>query len=141
MPLEFRKKSILKGVVCGYYLNNEFLSRIKTDAIAILRERIKDRGHGFNDTEWKNTPEGVVICEEYEKANKKTRKTEEKKKGYYKTLSSEKRQNDIFRMEQKILRHEKMKTERINFFNDYYNERITELRENIVKLKNIVGTS
>lgn len=91
MELEFKKKSKILGILEGYYFKGELLSRYKTEAIKILRERIETAGSKVGDKSKTNFEKGMEICkdewqiihDEFEKCSLKVQKTYDKKKPYY----------------------------------------------------------
>jgi hypothetical protein len=125
MELEFRKLSKLKGVERGYYFNNKLLSRYKTEAIAMLRKRIEDAGHG----DWVLPEEAEAITIEYNKATEKTRKTHEKKKPIYAQMHISSLKNRISFLENWIERLELRKKDVGKIFDDKIEEKRKEQQE------------
>jgi len=86
MELIFIKQKKSQGIYeeTGYYFKKEFLSRYKTKAIKILRERVLKAGKGDFD-KGKNIArdEWEVIHQEYLKSVEATKKTNITKKPYW----------------------------------------------------------
>ena len=129
MKLEFRKhrKRDIEPQETGYYLKNEFLHRHLNKSLGILRERIKD----LTLEEKQKTDEGKVLRFYYEKQTEITKKTELKKKDYYKSLGEKAKQTKIFNLGLRIENLEQRKNKQIEFFN----EKIKETEDLIEKLK------
>lgn len=100
---KFKKKSIKKEIECGYYFKGEFLSRYKTEAKQILRKRIENAGDGSLEKgkkilkdEWK------VLHQEWLKSCKTIKKTNRKKRAYYKRARIESKKRKIKQLREEL---------------------------------------
>jgi hypothetical protein len=137
--LEFRKESKILGVKCGYYFKGEFLSRYKTEAIRMLRERIEHAGSQVGDCSQTNWEKGIkalpdeakVIFDEYQKAKKKTDSTHNKKKPYYKELHKRGLRRSLITLSDRIRMKEMRKSEIIQGFD----KEIQEIKKQMVEVE------
>jgi hypothetical protein len=133
--LEFKKLSRILGIECGYYFKGKLLSRYKTESIKILRERIEKAGSEIGDksiSSWEKgmkalPDEAQVIMEEYEKSKRKTDKTYDKKKPYYKELHKRAIKHSILTLNERIRMKELRKIEVIKDFD----KSIQEIKDKI----------
>lgn len=123
--LEFKKKNRFLGIVCGYYFKGVLLSRYKTEAIEILRSRVDN----LSEDNRNKTDEWKVITEEYEKSCEKTRKTHEKKQGYYKKIGERVRLRKIEGLKFRIQDVRERKEKVMQDFDSRINKLIIELNE------------
>jgi len=106
--LSFKKKSVLNNIECGYYFKGELLSRYKTQALQILRERIEKAGSQVGDMSQTNFEKGMkvlpdeyaIVHQHYLESTEKNRKTKEKKKVYYATMRRARLESDIAYLQQ-----------------------------------------
>jgi hypothetical protein len=136
MGLEFRKKSKLKGIECGYYFKGELLSRYKTEAILILRKRVEEAGKGnflkgkeFLPDEWQ------VIHNEWEKAEERTNKTNIKKKPYWDKLHINSLKHKLLTLDNKIELQKSRKSQIEQIFTDRINALEKEKEEIMIVIK------
>jgi predicted N-acyltransferase len=107
----FKKRSKILGIVEGYYFKGEFLSRYKTEAIKILRNRVETAGSKIGDKSKLDIEKGKEICkdewqvvhDEYEKATLKNQKTHEKKKPYFAKINQRVLERRIVTLNNKII--------------------------------------
>lgn len=136
MELEFRKKSKLKGIECGYYFKGELLSRYKTEAIEILRKRIEKAGQGdFLKGKEFLPDEYNVINQEYLKWEERTNKNYNKKKFYYDKLHINCLKHRLLTLQNKIDMQKSRKSQIEQIFTDRINALEKEKEEIMIVIK------
>ena len=129
VKLIFKKPKIRFGenFEKGYYFKGEFLSRYKTEAIRILRERVE----GLSIEERDKTDEWKIIHQEYLKSIERTKKINKTKQPYYKKQRERIIKRKIILLKEKINYLEWMKKEKMKEFD----ERIILIKNEITKLE------
>jgi hypothetical protein len=139
MMFEFKKQNKILGIGCGYYFKDVFLSRYKTEAIRILRNRIEEAGSKVGDrskSSWEKgqlelPDEAKVLKDEWLKGEERTRKTHAKKKQFYKEIHKRVLKRKIVTLQERI----RLKEERKIFISERFDIEIQSLKDEIAKLE------
>lgn len=126
---EFKKKSKVLGIECGYYFKGEFVSRYKTKAMEILRARIKE----LSDDEKKKTDELKVLNQEYLKQTEKNKKTYVKQLAFHKRIREAQKPARILKLKAEIELWKSRMNERIKDVQNRYAHKIKFLENELAK--------
>jgi len=129
MKLKYKKhkKREPEQYETGYYFKDEFVHRLLSKSLDILRDRVKN----LTLEERHKTDEWKVLRYYYDRQTEITKRINEKKQDYYKTLGEKARLTKIFNLNLRIRSLENRKLKQIDFFN----EKIEEIKKEIKKLK------
>lgn len=141
--MEFKKKSKRFGIQAGYYFKGEFLSRYKTEAIEILRNRIEKAGKETGDMSrdvWDKGKEVLpdvweAIHHEWKLGKIKTDKSNIKIQEWRERERIKKIPYQIEIIKQEIKMEQMKMREKMNDIKEFYEGRIKIQEEKIKQLE------
>jgi hypothetical protein len=136
IELEFKRQQRLKGIERGYYFKGELLSKLKTEAINILRKKVEEAGQGNWEKGKEILPDDAnILNEEWQKSNDRTKKIEEKKKPYYEQMHINSLKHQILTLQIK-LENAILKKRQVE---EIYQAKIFTLNEEKDKIQQIIN--
>ncbi len=124
--LEMKKGSKTLGIQRGYYFKGEFVARLQSEALVILRKRVEH----LPEIERNETDEWKIIHAQYLKMVTKAEHTHKAKQPYYAKIGERAKKTKIFHLEERIKEFNRKKFESL----EELDQKIKELQSQVDEL-------